>query len=250
MGKIAEPRAGVGRRRACPLIATVAFMACVLISWAWMRDAEASERGWRAGGNEPSWSLLRIGEQMTLETDFGATQVNFAVPPPKPVDDKTVSYTTVIDGEVLLIIVKTEVCVDTMTGMPRPENVAVTFGEKGLTGCGGDPAALLQGREWVVEVLDGQPTLEKPRITLTFDALGRISGLASCNQYGADYTITGEGLSIGKGMTTMMACDEPIMEQEQFFLELLQRVSGFSIGAEGALMLHTADNRTIKALRP
>ena len=171
---------------------------------------------------------------MTLETDFGATKVSFAVPPAKPLDDKTVAYMTVINGEALQVSVKTEVCVDTMTGMPRPENVVVTLGKTRLTGCGGDPASLLQGREWVVAELAGQPTLDKPLITLSFDSLGRLSGLASCNRFGADYTLTGEGLSIAKSMTTMMACDEPIMEQEQLFLELLRQVSRFSIGADGA----------------
>jgi heat shock protein HslJ len=47
----------------------------------------------------------------------------------------------------------------------------------------------------------------------------------------------------------MMACEEPVMKQEQLFLELLERVSRFSIAADGTLTLHTNQDRTIAARR-
>jgi heat shock protein HslJ len=76
-----------------------------------------------------------------------------------------------------------------------------------------------------------------------------LSGLGSCNRFNAEYKITGEALSIGKGMSSMMACDEPVMKQEQLFFELLERVSRFSIAADGTLTLHTNQERTISAKR-
>ena len=187
---------------------------------------------------------------MTIETDFGETRVRFAVPPATKVDDTTVRYVTSIGSEPLDLIVRTAVCVDTMTGMPRPEQVTITLGAKRLTGCGGDPESLLQGREWTVASLAGEPALAGPRITLTFAKDGRLSGLASCNRFGADYTVTGEGLSVGKGMSSMMACEPRVMVQEQLFFELLERVSRFSMAADGALVLHSDRDRTIVTERP
>jgi heat shock protein HslJ len=216
----------------------------------WIPPALASQADWRASGNEPSWSLVISNGKMTLETDFGANRVELAVPPATKVDARTVRYTTSIENQSLEVNVKNAVCIDTMTGMPRPEQVAISFGAKRFTGCGGDPASLLKGEEWTVVSLAGEPVLEKPQITMTFAENGRLSGLGSCNRFNAEYQITGEGLSIGKGMSSMMACEEPVMKQEQLFLELLERVSRFSIAADGTLNLHSDRDRTISARRP
>lgn len=212
--------------------------------------AFASQADWRAIGHEPSWSLARSAGTMTLVTDFGAKRVEFAAPPATKVDDRTVRYVTSIGADPLEVNIKDDVCVDTMTGMPRPEQVTVTFGARRLTGCGGDPASLLQGPNWTVVSLAGEPVLPEPRITMAFGENGALSGLGSCNRFNAEYKITGEGMSIGKGMSSMMACEEPIMKQEQLFLELLERVSRFSIATDGTLTLHTDQERTISARRP
>lgn len=184
---------------------------------------------------------------MILETDFGASRFSFEVPPVTKLDDRTVRYATSIGREPLEMILRTEICVDSMTGMPRPEQVTVTLGKRRLTGCGGDPASLLQGKVWSVDSLAGQPVLIEPRITMTFAADGSLSGLGSCNRFNAEYTLTGEGLAIGKGMSSMMACEEPVMKQEGTFLKLLERVSRFSMTPEGALVLHSDGDRTIVA---
>lgn len=212
--------------------------------------AFASQPAWRAIGHEPSWSLSKSDGTMTLETDFGANRVEFAVPTATKIDNRTVRYVTSIGGDPLEVNIKDEVCVDTMTGMPRPEQVTITFGTRRLTGCGGDPASLLQGPDWAVVSLAGEPVLPEPRITMAFSESGALSGLGSCNRFNAEYKITGEGMSISKGMSSMMACEEPIMKQEQLFLELLERVSRFSIAADSTLTLHTNQGRTISARRP
>ena len=210
------------------------------------QNAVASAESWRALGHEPSWTLSRSGSDMTLETDFGATRVSFPTPPPERMDDSTVSYATSVNGSPLQFTIKSDVCVDTMTGMPRPQSVSLTFGELQLKGCGGEPTSLLQAHEWTVSKLAGQPVLEKPRITVNFDESSRLSGLASCNRFGSDYKLTGEGLQIGKAMSSMMACEDAVMKQEHLFLSLLGKVSRFSIPSEGALVLHTNDDRTIE----
>lgn len=228
------------------LLVQAILLVCFGLSFILPQNAVASSESWRALGHEPSWTLSRSGSEMTLETDFGATRVSFPTPPPERMDDRTVNYATSVNGSPLQFTIKNDVCVDTMTGMPQPQSVSLTFGELQLKGCGGEPASLLQAHEWTVKKLGGQPVLEKPRITVTFDEGGRLSGLASCNRFGSDYKLTGEGLQIGKSMSSMMACEDAVMKQEHLFLSLLEKVSRFSIPSEGALVLHTNDDRTIE----
>lgn len=210
--------------------------------------AAAGSAPWRAFGHEPSWSVTRTDTKLILETDFGATRREF----PLPASDKTGDGAIIssgADGAKLELTVKEAICIDSMTGMPRPEQVTVRFNGRTLSGCAGDPATLLQKHEWKVAHLAGQAALTDPLISLTFSPDGRVSGLASCNRFGAGYTITGEGLKFEKGMTSMMACDPPIMRQEQTFLKLLETVDRFSVEPDGSVLLLTSGQETIKLVK-
>jgi heat shock protein HslJ/uncharacterized lipoprotein YbaY len=202
----------------------------------------------RATGNEPGWRL-DIGEAaMTLLTNDGKTRIVTPTPTAKKTDGSR-NYVAKSGGSDLAVTILDRPCVDTMTGMPHPSTVAVVFEAKTLNGCGGNPADLLKGGVWVVEDITGVRLVDHSRITLAFGADGRVSGMASCNRYGAEYALTGEGLTIAKGYTTRMACDPPLMNQEQVFLEVLSKVQRFELGPNGTLILHTADRRSITARR-
>ena len=135
----------------CSLIA----VAAALLGAASMAAAPAP---WRAFGNEPFWSLTRTAEKLTLEMDLGKTRVSIPTPRPTPSGPGAERYIGIANGKPLVVTVKQEVCVDTMTGMPRPEQVTVADPGRTLKGCGGDPASLLTGREWTVAALAGRPT--------------------------------------------------------------------------------------------
>lgn len=49
--------------------------------------------------------------------------------------------------------------------------------------------------------------------------------------------------------TTMMACPEALMNQEQKLLSLLAQVKSYAIDTTGALVLTTTDGNTILARR-
>jgi heat shock protein HslJ len=136
-----------------------------------------------------------------------------------------------------------------MSGMPHPNEVVVVFDGKRLNGCGGDPAALLQGAEWVVEDINGAGVIDGSRVTLNFVSGQRISGRASCNAYTGAYTLTGETLTISNTGVTMMACAPALMQQENLFLDVLKNVQGFALAADGALILRAGDGRTLTARR-
>jgi heat shock protein HslJ len=76
-----------------------------------------------------------------------------------------------------------------------------------------------------------------------------VYGTGSCNNYTAEYTLTGEGLTVAKTAGTMMACEPAVMQQESVFLDVLRNVRSFDFRDDGALVLRAGDGRTIVARR-
>jgi heat shock protein HslJ len=203
----------------------------------------------RATGNEPSWRLDIGPTEMSLLTNFGQTRL--VAPTPKAqVTGATRKYVARTDKGELTATIVDQLCVDSMSGMPHPQSVTVVTGGQTLTGCGGEPASLLQGAEWKVVSIDGKPLVAGSQATLTFAPDGSLSGQSSCNRFMSQYKLSGEGLSIASPAGTRMMCEAPLMAQEQAFLAALSSTQGFSIAADGALLLRTGDGRTIEARRP
>lgn len=213
-----------------------------------MPAERAPKLPYRATGNEPGWRLDITASTMTLLADQGRTRIEAPTPVAESGDGYT-RFRAAAAGAGLVATIVERRCADTMTGMPYPETVTVAFAGRTLSGCGGDPATLLQGAEWVVEDLRGGGVVDRSRATLTFGADGRVSGNASCNRYSASYSLTGETLKITKPISTKMACAPALMQQEQRFFDLLAQVRRFAIDAAGALVLHAADGGTIIARR-
>jgi heat shock protein HslJ len=209
----------------------------------------ATGAAYRATGNEPSWRLDVSATELSLLTDFGQTRV-VAPAPTVAVAGATRTFVgRSTQGEITATFVE-RVCVDTMSGMPHPQSVTVVAGGQTLTGCGGEPASLLQGAEWIVVSIDGKPLVAGSKATLTFATDGKLSGHASCNRFMSEYWLSGERLSIASAAGTRMMCEAPLMQQEQAFLAALSSTQGFAISDDGALLLRTGDGRTIEARRP
>lgn len=202
----------------------------------------------RARGNEPSWSVDLSESAIVLTTPEGEVRTGAPVLDTTFADGAVLYVASGDKGEIAVKVVD-QVCTDSMSGMPHPQRVQVWTGGQELQGCGGDPASLLQGGEWTVDELDGAALVKDSKITLNFGADGSLSGGSSCNRLATSYTLTGENLAIAQGAGTMMACEEPVMKQEQAFLGLLAEVKQFSVADDGALLLKTADGKTIRARR-
>ncbi len=110
--------------------------------------------------------------------------------------------------------------------------------------------AALAGAEWTVFEIGGVATTPGSKVTMQFED-GRVFGAASCNRFMGGYTVAEDGLSIQMSQmaSTMMACPDPLMQQEGAFLAVLGAVKSYTVGADGTLMLKTADGQTIKARR-
>ncbi len=205
-------------------------------------------RSLRARGNEPGWSVDVSDAAIVMTTMEG--EVRTGAPVLDTVfADGAVLYVASGDKGEIAVKVTDQVCKDNMSGMPHPYRVQVWTGGQELDGCGGEPAALLQGGEWTVDDLAGKAPLKDSKVTLAFGADGSLSGSSSCNRLATTYALTGESLAIKQGAGTMMACDQPIMEQEGAFLALLSQVNAFSVADDGALLLKAPDGRTLRARR-
>jgi uncharacterized lipoprotein YbaY/heat shock protein HslJ len=208
----------------------------------------ATQAPWTATGNEPGWRLTMADENLTLLWNYGQDTV--VLPRPEPGSHPGGrSYASSDASHELRVDVAERTCRDNLTGMPYPEAVTVNIDGNTLSGCGGSPASLLMAGEWLVEDIGGKGIVDRSRATLNFGEDGRVTGRASCNTYGASWNLSGEGLSVEKGQSTLMACSPALDDQERQFLRLLGAVQRFDITDDGALVLHAADGETIVARR-
>ena len=89
-----------------------------------------------------------------------------------------------------------------------------------LAGCGGGGADLA-GSTYTSTEVRGHDLVEGSQVTLTF-ADGRISANAGCNTMNGAATWEGETLEVEDPLaSTMMGCEEPLMEQDTWLSEFL-----------------------------
>ncbi len=189
---------------------------------------------YRARGNEPGWSAT-IGESVIdLDADYGA--LTRSTPRPE-VQVQPGAYVFDMPAIEARLTLEDRLCADDATGMPYPHHATLLLEGRELAGCGGDPASLLTGADWLITDIDGDAVAGEADATLAFTADGRAYGSTGCNRFFGGYSLTGEGLSLGRMGVTMMACPAPLMAQERAVLDALSAVTRFEIGAEGALHL-------------
>lgn len=97
-------------------------------------------------------------------------------------------------------------------------------GDDGGGGGGSDVAAQLDGRELVVvavtEAGAERDLVAGTEIRLTFEA-GQLGASAGCNSMGGPYAVDGNVLVVGDLSTTEMACEPPLMAQDDWLAGVL-----------------------------
>jgi heat shock protein HslJ len=120
-----------------------------------------------------------------------------------------------------------------------------------LAGCfapgdGGTIPGNLEGTSWdLVSYLAVKGTTEgilpNTRVTAVFSAAGRLGGSAGCNHYFGEYTADGSSLAIRGIGSTLMACLDPgVMEQEGRYLSLLGEAARFRIDGDHLVLSSTS----------
>ena len=112
-----------------------------------------------------------------------------------------------------------------------------------------DAATWLQGGTWKVVDIGGLAVTDTSEVTLNFSPDGTLSGVASCNNYTARYTLTADQLAVSEIVTTRKACPPPLMDQETAFLDALTNSLSLSLREDGMLVLHLVDGKSLIARR-
>ena len=114
-----------------------------------------------------------------------------------------------------------------------------------LVACGLTSNDPLNGTTWELHSIGRYTPLPDSMTTLRFEG-GQVSGLGGCNQYGGEYQIHGDTISIDKLYATEMACLNPegVMEQEQLFLRYLGGAQSFEL-ADGQLQMYGSTGETL-----
>lgn len=188
--------------------------------------------GLSARGNEPGWRL-EIGDGRLRFGLVDAPLTDALLPAPERVPE---GLRYVLPDAGLTVTLADRLAHDTMAGLPYPVAVTVETPEGMLTGTGGDPGALIEGLDWHLAELAGQPVAEGVTASLRFDGRS-VAGRGGCNRFVGSFDLTGETLAIGPVAATMMACPGAQMATERGLFAAFAATRGFDIGADGALLL-------------
>jgi heat shock protein HslJ len=121
---------------------------------------------------------------------------------------------------------------------------AVILTLSACSGGTGNRSADLNGTSWTLTRLNGQPVVEGTAPSLSF-AGGQASGNGSCNGFGGEYTQSGDKLTFGPLMSTLMACKPAtVMDQESAYFAALAATASFRVDG-GTLSLLDADGNVL-----
>ena len=73
------------------------------------------------------------------------------------------------------------------------------------------------------------PAVEDTEAGLTFNEDGTVSGDSGCNGLGGTYTVEGDQVTFGEIVSTLMACDDPRMAQEDAVHRVLTDTATYKI---------------------
>lgn len=105
----------------------------------------------------------------------------------------------------------------------------------------------LAGTRWAVQSIDGNPTQSRAP-SVQFAAEDRISGTAGCNRFFGVYEAAQGAIDVRALGRTEMACDAPVMRQEEAFLGVLDKAERYQ--RRGDRLVITAEGGRSLVLSP
>jgi heat shock protein HslJ len=106
---------------------------------------------------------------------------------------------------------------------------------------GGEP---LEGTRWTLTSMNSEAPVAGSTITAEFGADGKLGGSSGCNSYSAAYQVSGSSLTIDEAVSTLMACEEPLMTQESDYFAALSSVAEYAFVGD-VLTLRDASGATV-----
>lgn len=115
-------------------------------------------------------------------------------------------------------------------------------------GCGGSSESL-ENTTWILAeyaTADGSltETLATTEIDATF-AEGEVVGTGGCNSYRGTYEVDGDSLSFSPLASTMMACEQSIMDQETAFHAAMNAVVTYEIDNDSLVLKNEAGDTVL-----
>lgn len=109
----------------------------------------------------------------------------------------------------------------------------------------------LPGTKWELVSLNGFApiSVSGTSVTLFFVGEDKAGGDAGCNTYNGTYKVNGSSLTFGSMMSTAMACEPPIMDQEQAYLKALGETKSYE-GTADNLILKDASGKELAVFAP
>jgi heat shock protein HslJ len=109
--------------------------------------------------------------------------------------------------------------------------------------------ANLAGTRWAVQTIDGRPAGAIRAPTVIFSQDRRVSGSASCNSYFGTYSTNDGDIDIRGIGRTEMACEQPLMSQEEAFIGALDAATRYVVETDGKLVLSGPNERRLTLVR-
>lgn len=106
--------------------------------------------------------------------------------------------------------------------------VVLTLTTLAISACQAQTTASLNGT-WILVELNGNEVPSDANIYMGMDE-DRLSGNDGCNHFGGSYTTEGNSFSVGEDlMSTLMACEEGIMQRANEFNKALQNTAKYEL---------------------
>jgi heat shock protein HslJ len=83
---------------------------------------------------------------------------------------------------------------------------------------------------------------------IDFGEDGELTGNVGCNSFGGDYEVAGDQITFGSIISTLMACEEPIMAQESAVLKTFTDTATYDLNGD-TLTITSADGSTSIVLK-
>src|SRR4051812_10115143 len=111
------------------------------------------------------------------------------------------------------------------------------------------PAPSLIGTEWRLEDLSGTGVLDRVQASLVFPGAGKVAGKGSCNSFFGSVAINGNTIKFTGIGSTMMACAEPIGDQERRYLKHLETAERFAVDGTNLSIYSTGVDKPLRFTR-
>jgi len=200
--------------------------------------------------------------EMSAEAS-GAVPINFDLPVRNNTLKKSHKYALqarISVGDVLWFVSDKRTLINVAHKNTRYEIILGAVSQSAATK---EVPAVVIGKEWHVEDIFNKGVIDNSRMTITIEANNdkkeptslpklRVTGSGGCNRYSTSVVIDEQQKTIdfAPPAMTFMACAEALSQQENRFIEMLEKTKSYNFDDVGRLILKDSEGNYIARLTP